>query len=57
MFIQPNFLLGVIQQLCGQEEGEGGPQKFHACRPRGGGGSLECPHERKFWYHCALDLL
>ena len=33
--------LGGIQQLRGQEEGEGGQPKVHACPPRGGG--LECP--------------
>ena len=30
--------LGAIQQLRGQEEGEEGQPKVHACPPRGGGG-------------------
>ena len=29
-------LLGGIQQLRGQERGEGGQQKLHACPPGGG---------------------
>ena len=33
--------LGVIQQLRGQEEGEGGQPKVHACPPRGG---AQCFH-------------
>ena len=32
-----SFGLGAIQQLRGQEEGEGGQSKVHACPPRGGG--------------------
>ena len=34
--------LGVIQQLRGQEGGEGGQQKVHDCPPRGEGVS-GCP--------------
>ena len=34
-----SFGLGAIQQLRGQEEGEGGQQKVHACLLEGGGGS------------------
>ena len=40
--IFPIFSLGGIQLLRGQEEGEGGQTKVHACPP-GGRGSLECP--------------
>ena len=32
-----NQKYGAIQQLRGQEEGEGGQPKVHACPPRGGG--------------------
>ena len=41
-FVEYQFRKGVIQQLRGQEEGEGGQPKVHACPP-GGEGSLECP--------------
>jgi hypothetical protein len=39
--------LGVIQQLRGQEEGEGGSAKSPRLSTRGGGGSLECPRGPK----------
>ena len=35
--VTPCILLGGIQQLRGQEEGEGGHPKVHACPLRGGG--------------------
>ena len=45
---------GVIQQLRGQEFGEGGHQKVHACPPQGG--SLEfvlgCAN-KDLWGLCA----
>ena len=40
-----SFGLGAIQQLRGQEEGEGGQQKVHTFPPRGDFG---CPRRQKF---------
>ena len=45
---QDQKLQGVIQQLRGQEGGEGGQQKVHACPLRGRRGSFECPRGPKF---------
>ena len=41
------FALGVIQQLRGQEEGEGWSVKSPRLSNQGGGGSLECPRGPK----------
>ena len=38
---------GGIQQLRGQEEGEGGSAKSPRLSTQGGGGSLECPRGPK----------
>ena len=46
--------LGAIQQLRGQEEGEGGSAKSPRLSTQGGGGSLEClrgPKPRYFRKH------
>ena len=48
MYLKFVVSFGGIQQLRGQEEGEGGQSKVHACPPKGEGqGGLECPHGPK----------
>ena len=53
------LVFGAIQQLRGQEEGEGVSKKSTLVHP-GGGESLECPRGPKpsfsesISYHCAL---
>ena len=51
--------LEAIQQLRGQEDGEGGQPKVHACPPRGGGPlnihvDQNLAFSESISYHCAL---
>ena len=50
--------IGGIQQLRGQEEGEGGQPKVHACPPRGGPLNVHVDQNlaisESISYYCAL---